>query len=53
MSNVVRHAQATRLQVALERAPGELTLTVLECDANRACQPRRVLQSVPWTVVIS
>jgi len=26
----VRHAQATRLRVALERAPGELTLTVTD-----------------------
>jgi signal transduction histidine kinase len=30
MSNVVRHAQATRLQVALERGPGALTLTVAD-----------------------
>jgi signal transduction histidine kinase len=30
LANVVRHAQATRLQVALERAPGELTLTVTD-----------------------
>jgi signal transduction histidine kinase len=30
MANVVRHAQATRLQVALERGQGELTLTVTD-----------------------
>ena len=30
MSNAVRHAQATRLRVALERTQGELTLTVAD-----------------------
>ena len=30
MANVVRHAQATRLQVVLERVPGEMTLTVAD-----------------------
>jgi signal transduction histidine kinase len=30
MSNAVRHAQATRLRVALDRTPGELTLTVAD-----------------------
>ena len=30
MSNAVRHGQATRLRVALERTQGELTLTVAD-----------------------